>query len=91
MSDVKNRKIKWGFISLINFILLILLLCHFPIMTNKMHGESPLCWYRFAVYVCEYDSETSGNTTLGGDIFLYYKVGVVAEYFLLQKITGKMQ
>ncbi len=70
----------------VTFVLFGVGLYFFPIMTNKMHGDSPLCWYRLAVYVCEYDAETSGNTILGGDIFLYYKVGDLAEYFLLRDI-----
>ena len=87
MSDVKNKRIKWGVISLINFILFIMLLFHFPIMMNKMYSDLvPLCWYKFPVYACEYNDESGGNTALGGSIYITFQVGGMAEYFLLRDI-----
>lgn len=77
-------------ISCIGFLVLGLFWYFFPIMTDRRYGESPLCWYKFGVYACEYNSESGGNTFLGGSIHIYFRVGGVAEYLLLKDIKGKM-
>ena len=64
-----------------------ILLYFFPIMTEKMYSDLvPLCWYKFAVYACEYNAESGGNTALGGNIHITFQVGGMAEYFLLRDI-----
>lgn len=67
---------------LISFIIIYFV----PIPTNKMCGESPICWYKFGVYSYEYDAESGGNTYLGGNIYIYQKIGGIQEYFGIKKI-----
>jgi len=65
----------------IAFSILFLMMYFIPIPTEKMCGESPVCWCRFGVYNYEYNDETGGNTYFGGNLSLSTKIGGVLEYF----------
>lgn len=81
---MKNKK-KY-IISSIIVLILFLVAFFVPIPTNIMCRESPICWYRFGVYRYEYNAESGGNTSFGGNIYLYQKIGGIQEYLGLKEV-----
>lgn len=79
-------KKKYYIITILS-VCLIVIIYFIPIPTNKMCGESPICWYKFGVYNYEYNAESGGNTILGGNIFIHRKLGGFWEYLGFKKVN----